>query len=129
MNGIVPGTMSIPSQNTFDLPLDDIFFFDKELSFVLKPERAPKIAWAHYSFPNAEKSLKEKGFLEGTLMQMTNRGMDELKRPQTPMAPFEYEQRNVVIENPNDGAKLSGTLTYPTDEETFLVAVLITVSR
>lgn len=134
--GVVFGKMSIPMQNAFDLPLDDIQLVNGELSFVLKPPRAPKFAWAYYNFPAAEETLKEKEFLEGTLTQvkrsfpttMNEGALEKRNRPQTPQPPFDYLQRDVIVENANDGAKLAGTLTYPKGEGKFPVAVLITGS-
>lgn len=40
-------------------------------------------------------------------------GEIKLNRPQTPLAPFDYETEEVVFKNESEGAILSGTLTYP----------------
>ena len=42
-------------------------------------------------------------------------GAKEMSRPQTPKLPFPYKTSEISFTNPNDGAVLSGTLTYPVD--------------
>lgn len=42
-------------------------------------------------------------------------GKSEIKRPQTPSAPFAYKTEEVVFRNEAEDAELSGTLTYPVD--------------
>ena len=41
------------------------------------------------------------------------RGLSEVKRPQTPQPPYPYATEEVSFENKADGAMLAGTLTYP----------------
>lgn len=43
----------------------------------------------------------------------------ELKRPQTPIGPFAYKTEDVVFKNEEEGALLSGTLTYPVNFEAY----------
>ncbi|MCI6160503.1 MAG: alpha/beta hydrolase [Prevotellaceae bacterium] len=59
--------------------------------------------------------------IKGTFTQMgypfpltLKRGEPEVKRPQTPVPPYLYTTEEVTFTNPDDGAVLSGTLTYPT---------------
>jgi len=49
-------------------------------------------------------------------------------RPQEPKAPFSYQSEEVEFTNNNDGIKLAGTFTYPSEGENFLAAVLISGS-
>lgn len=42
-----------------------------------------------------------------------NKGAYVSDRPQTPVAPYPYKTEEVKFTNPDDGAILSGTLTYP----------------
>ena len=44
-------------------------------------------------------------------------GKLEVRRPQTPKAPFPYRTEEVTFENKAEGAVLSGTLTYPAEYE------------
>lgn len=52
----------------------------------------------------------------------------ELKRPQTPQAPFPYESRDVTFENAADGVTLAGTLLVPDGEGPFPAVLFVTGS-
>lgn len=49
-------------------------------------------------------------------------------RPQTPKAPFPYDEREVLYDNPTDGSKLGGTLTLPRSAPPHPAVLLITGS-
>lgn len=62
--------------------------------------------------------------IQGTFTQfgrsfplMLNRGVEELKRPQTPHAPYPYPTEDVTFQNAKANAVFSGTLTYPAGYE------------
>lgn len=62
--------------------------------------------------------------IQGTFTQfgrafplMLNRGAEELKRPQTPHAPYPYQTEEVTFQNAKANAVFSGTLTYPVGYE------------
>ena len=62
--------------------------------------------------------------IQGTFTQfgrsfplMLNRGVEELKRPQTPHAPYPYQAEEVTFQNAKANAVFSGTLTYPAGYE------------
>ena len=62
--------------------------------------------------------------IQGTFTQfgrsfplMLNRGVEELKRPQTPHAPYPYQTEEVTFQNAKANAVFSGTLTYPVGYE------------
>lgn len=62
--------------------------------------------------------------IQGTLTQfgksfplMLNRGVEELRRPQTPHAPYPYQTEEVTFQNAKAKAVFSGTLTYPVGYE------------
>lgn len=48
---------------------------------------------------------------------MLNRGVEELKRPQTPHAPYPYQTEEVTFQNAKANAVFSGTLIYPVGYE------------
>ena len=68
---------------------------------------------------------KQQGdYIQGTFTQfgrsfplMLNRGVEELKRPQTPHAPYPYQTEEVTFQNAKANAVFSGTLTYPVGYE------------
>ncbi|MBM74524.1 MAG: alpha/beta hydrolase [Proteobacteria bacterium] len=127
----VSGTMSIPAQNAYDVPLDDIALHEGTFSFILKPPSMPKMMWAKYEFPNATSSDS----LEGTLKQMgktfpttLNKGANpKANRPQTPQPPFPYTSKEVTYTT-NDNATIAGTLTIPEEDGPHPVVILITGS-
>lgn len=62
--------------------------------------------------------------IQGTFTQfgrsfplMLNRGVEELKRLQTPHAPYPYQTEEVTFQNAKANAVFSGTLTYPVGYE------------
>lgn len=62
--------------------------------------------------------------IQGTFTQfgrsfplILNRGVEELKRPQTPHAPYPYQTEDVTFQNTKANAVFSGTLTYPVGYE------------
>lgn len=62
--------------------------------------------------------------IQGTFTQfgrsfplMLNRGVEELKRPQTPHAPYPYQTEEVTFQNAKANAVFSGTLIYPVGYE------------
>lgn len=50
------------------------------------------------------------------------------KRPQVPVGPFPYSEKEVTIKTPNEKVKLSGTLTLPQGKGPFPAVVLISGS-
>lgn len=112
-------TLSVPAQGLEDVPLSNVTLTPERLLFVYVPPNAPEIANAKFDI-----ALKADGTGEGTMRQA---GLDMKvvvarmaegeafgpRRPQNPAAPFPYDSREVVVENPVDGAKLAGTLTVP----------------
>ncbi|MGL2965418.1 alpha/beta hydrolase family protein [Flavobacterium sp. XGLA_31] len=55
-------------------------------------------------------------------------GEFEMKRPQEPKAPFDYNSEDITFVNPKDANTLAGTLTTPKNKKNFPVAILITGS-
>ena len=54
--------------------------------------------------------------------------MSQSNRPQTPVAPFDYVVKEVIVENKKDNVKLSGTLTMPAKGKDFPAVILISGS-
>lgn len=66
-----------------------------------------------------------------TLPLTLKRGEYKPLRPQTPAIPFTYTTEEIVFENKEEGAQLSGTLTYPVNFEEYkrgTVPVVLMVS-
>lgn len=80
---------------------------------------------------NAETELFEGNWLQGISTPLDIKRTTtktEFKRPQTPTAPFPYNEEEVIIENKNAGVTLSGTLTRPKGEGPYPLAILVSGS-
>ena len=103
-------TIDSPDQGAYGIPAE------------LKTLNATK---AHVEIPSLGASFEGNlmfGLLVGKFKQSglefpmsLKRGDIERKRPQTPAGPYPYASEDVTFSNPEDGAVLSGTLTYPSD--------------
>ena len=62
------------------------------------------------------------------ILTRTTSEATELKRPQTPIPPFDYPTEEVNIKNLSEGNLLCGTLTLPKDGKYFPILVFITGS-
>lgn len=103
-------TIDSPDQGAYGIPAE------------LKTLNASK---AHVEVPSLGASFEGNlmfGLLVGKFKQSglefpmsLKRGDIERNRPQTPAGPYPYASEEVVFTNPEDGAALSGTLTYPAD--------------
>lgn len=103
-------TIDSPDQGAYGIPAE------------LKTLNASK---AHVEVPSLGASFEGNlmfGLLVGKFKQSglefpmsLKRGDIERKRPQTPAGPYPYASEEVTFTNPEDGAVLSGTLTYPSD--------------
>ena len=118
-DGRLIASMDIPTQNAMGLPLSDVVVTPNTLSFVLKPSKAPKIAWAYYQFERLSDTE-----WQGTLTQMKQTFPADLKvgevkslvRPQTPTPPFPYFTKDVVILLTENDVELAGTVVMPGDD-------------
>ena len=107
-DGYVTVTLDSPDQGVKGIPASKEYLTDDSLA--IKTEQ-----------PNAtfQARLKD-GKLDGTFKQMgfsfplvLERGVPEVKRPQTPKPPYPYETEEITFKNEADGATLAGTLTWP----------------
>ena len=101
-------TMDSPDQSVKGIPVVKEYLSDDSLA--VKVEQL---------FMTYRASLKD-GKLSGTFTQAgvslpleLTKGVDEVKRPQTPAPPYPYVTEEVTFCNATDGATLAGTLTWP----------------
>lgn len=107
-----------PIECTIDSPDQGAYGIKAEI-------RTLNAAKAHIEVPSLGASFEGNlmfGLLVGKFRQSglefplsLKRGDIERKRPQTPAGPYPYTEEEVTFTNPEDGAVLSGTLTYPAD--------------
>ncbi len=119
--------LSIPLQGLTDQPLRDVRAPGAApadgkpgvIAFTLA-EPNPKAGWAYFTLTPAEDGRTAKGVMRQAGREfpvtMSVVGAQEQvgpRRPQLPVPPFPYAQREVSYTNAIDGAKLAGTLTIP----------------
>lgn len=107
-----------PAECTIDSPDQGAYGIPAEIKTL-------NAAKAHVEVPSLGASFEGNlmfGLLVGKFRQSglefplsLKRGDIERKRPQTPAGPYPYIEEEVTFTNPEDGAVLSGTLTYPAD--------------
>ena len=124
---VYAGTMSVPQQNAYGIPLSKVSFENETLTVELKA--------AGLSYVGKRNS---KGELEGTFSQngqtfpmILSREKNEatkINRPQEPKEPFPYSSEEVTFENPKAKITLAGTLTLPKVDKPCPVVVLISGS-
>lgn len=110
-NGFI-GTMDSPDQSVKGVPATVNSLTADSVDIVISPIGARYLG-------------KQQGDnIQGTFTQfgksfplMLNRGAEELKRPQTPHAPYPYLTEEVTFQNAKANAVFSGTLTYPVGYE------------
>jgi pimeloyl-ACP methyl ester carboxylesterase len=94
------------------VPVDAVAWDDAVLRFSVLPPGAPEEARAVFDVAVAGDPP-----WTGTLTQAGQSVDLELRpvpqRPQTPVPPFPYAERDLGFDNPEDGAHLAGTLTIP----------------
>ena len=107
-DGYVTVTLDSPDQGAKGIPASKEYLTDDSLAIKIDQ-------------PNAtfQARLKD-GKLDGTFKQMgfsfplvLERGVPEVKRPQTPKPPYPYETEEITFKNEADSATLAGTLTWP----------------
>ncbi len=70
-------------------------------------------------------------FVQGSIsipLELKRGETTEVKRPQNPLAPYQYHSEDVKFENKKAGITLAGTLTYPKVGNNFSAVVLVTGS-
>ena len=114
------GTMSIPSQGVKDAPLRDCKIDGKNLKFTLGLPQMPEPAWAHFEATIGDDESKAEGLLNQGgaklalhLTKMAAGESAEKAKPQDPVKPYLYTEREVQYTNAADGTVLGGTLTIP----------------
>jgi uncharacterized protein len=126
-NGTLVSTLDSPKQNAKDIATKSTSFINNELTI-----DASTIGITY-------KGKFEKDKIIGTFTQgvdvplvltKTPEKVEEkvVKRPQTPVAPFNYSIEEVSFFNPIDKNTLAGTLTTSKNKKNFPVVVLITGS-
>ena len=107
-NGYVKASFDSPDQGGKDISAFKEYLSDDSLA--LKVESLDFTYRARLKDGKLDGKFTQRGF---TLPLVMERGVAEVKRPQTPQPPFPYETEEVTFRNERDSATLAGTLTWP----------------
>src|SRR5690606_18856957 len=122
-----------------DAPLREVRFDGDKRSFTFGLDAMPREAWATVEFTLDEGGQTASGTMKqmGAELPITMTRLEEgesagPRRPQDPVTPYPYTERQVESTIPAAGAKIAGTLTIPRADEfgegPFACALLITGS-
>lgn len=107
--------MDVPAQGAKNIPVSMLKNDNDSLCISIPVLRAS------YSGRKMSQTSIEGRFMQNGMvfpLNLKQGKAEELERPQTPKPPFSYKTEEVVFTNKAEGAKLSGTLTYPVNYKT-----------
>ena len=108
-DGKQAGTMDVPEQGAKGIPVEIIKNDTDSMSLAI-----PTLKATYKGCKNSKESIKGIFTQHGAALPLNLKpGTAELKRPQTPVAPFAYTTEEVLFRSETNDAELSGTLTYP----------------
>lgn len=125
-NGKLNSKMDVPAQGAKDLPVSETNFSADSLKLSVAMIMG-KFAGRITSDSIIEGIWKQSGATFPLILKKTG-VVTEIKRPQTPKAPFPYFSEEVEYINPKSGLKLAGTLTIPENTENCTTVILISGS-
>jgi uncharacterized protein len=126
-NNKLLSALDSPDQGANGIPIDTIAFDNSTLKFT-----SSRIGATYEGTLKGEEIIGK--FSQGgvvfplNLKRGTAASIAPLKRPQTPVKPYPYDEQEIEFENKSANIKLAGTLTLPRTKAPFPVVVLITGS-
>src|SRR5690606_15295528 len=117
------GTIDIPAQGSFDLPLDRIAVDGDAMTFAIPGIPGDPVFEGTLAGDRIEGTFTQGG---QPLPFFLERGEPVDARPQTPRPPFPYDEEEVTFANGD--VTLAGTLTLPPGDGPVPAVVLITGS-
>jgi len=117
--------LTVPTQGATNIPLEATFTKDGSITASLPQAQLTFVVQENLGQTKLFGTM-EQGLTFPIEFQRVN-ALPELNRPQTPIGPFPYTQREVTALHP-DGFLLQGTLTIPDGKGPFPCAVMISGS-
>lgn len=121
------GTMSVPQQKAFGIPLSKVTFENETVTIELD---AAKLSYVGKRNSNNEfeGTFSQNGQMFPLNLSRNKKEEKKINRPQDPKEPFPYTSEEVTFENPSAKITLAGTLTLPKTNKPCPVVVLISGS-
>ncbi len=123
-DGSLKTTLDSPDQGAFDIPVDSTIYNEPNIRFVV-------LAVGGFYEGRFEQDSIVGSWTQGSSFHLTLKKTENIeppKRPQEPKAPFPYNEEEVTIPNKEANLTLAGTFTYPKEEDSFPVVILISGS-
>lgn len=125
-NGKLNTKMDVPAQGAKDLPVSETIVNGDSLKLSVAMIMG-KFSGRITSDSIIEGTWKQSGATFPLILKKKE-VIAEMKRPQTPQAPFPYLIEEVEYINPKSGLKLAGTLTLPENAKNCMAVILISGS-
>ena len=127
VNTYLKGYLDVPVQSVSKLPFYDIFYVPNEyLSFKISSLNVGYNGNLSQNAQTIDGIFEQNGQkFELTLTKTSNISEYNIKRPQTPIGPFNYIEEEVKILNKKANVTLAGTLTYLSEKQKPVALVLL----
>lgn len=111
-------TMDSPLQGAKGIPVDATTFLGNELKFEIK--KLTVVYSGQLKGDSISGTFTQSGMnFPLTFKRSAGNTSDDLKRPQTPKPPFNYNIEEISFVNASEGNTLAGTLTTPKNKNSF----------
>ena len=125
--GMLRGKLDSPDQGAKGLRLDSVSLSEGKLTFAMKAIDATYEGKLDAAESEAVGTFTQSGAKLPLSLKKTEK-LVELRRPQTPKAPFPYKVEGVSYRNERAGITLAGTLSSPAGRGPFPAVILISGS-
>jgi uncharacterized protein len=120
-------TLDSPDQGAKDIPVEETSFQDNHLHLTIKAIGGSFDGDIDAQYSVITGTWNQNGVSLPLILKRTDK-VAELVRPQDPVPPFPYDEREVSFENKKANLTLAGTMTLPRTGGPFPVVLLITGS-
>lgn len=124
---VYAGTMSVPQQNAYGIPLSKVTFENETLTIELEAAGLTYVGKRNVK-GEFEGVFTQSGQTFEMKLSREKKIPVKINRPQEPKEPFPYTIEEVTFENSTAKITLAGTLTLPKSSKTVPVVVLISGS-
>lgn len=126
-DGSAGAFLDSPDQSANNIPLSFFTLSDDSLKFTIKELGASYLGKLEKDSMTAVGTFSQSGMKLPLNFKKVDK-VTEVRRPQTPLKPFPYNEEEIVFENTAAKINLAGTLTYPSEGNNFPAVILITGS-
>jgi pimeloyl-ACP methyl ester carboxylesterase len=126
-DGTLTATLDSPDQGVTGIPVEKVMVKDNTLYMEINSVGGIFEGKISSDFLTIEGQWRQSGQSLPLTVKRVNTAI-EILRPQEPKKPYPYLEEEVIYENKEAGIKLAGTLTLPSEQDSFPAVLLITGS-